>query len=167
MNFVKTTVIGGIVFLVPVIIVVAILGKAFELVLLVAKPLDQLLLVDSIGGVAVAILVALLMILIFCFIAGIIAQSGLAKKVYHALDNALLAIPGYAIIKAYTDSMKTSEEEVRSFQPVLVHFVDNSQLGFEVERLENSRVVAYLPGAPNSWSGTVAYLARSALRNST
>ncbi len=34
MNFIKTTVIGGIVFLVPVIIVVAILGKAFELMLL-------------------------------------------------------------------------------------------------------------------------------------
>ena len=41
MNFIKTTTIGGIVFMVPIIIIIVILGKAFELIL-----------IESIGGIA-------------------------------------------------------------------------------------------------------------------
>jgi len=69
----------------------------------------------------------------------------------------LLTVPGYTFIKGYTDSIQKSEETAKSLIPVLVKFDDNSQIGFEVERLENSQVVVFLPGAPNPWSGSVAY----------
>jgi len=39
----------------------------------------------------------------------------------------------------------------------LVRFDDNTQIGFEVERLDGGNVVIYLPGAPNPWSGSVVY----------
>jgi uncharacterized membrane protein len=76
----------------------------------------------------------------------------------------LLAIPGYAFIKAYTDNMKLGQEEAKSMQPVLVQFDDNSQLGFEIERLDDGLVVIYLPGAPDPWSGTVAYFEASRVK---
>jgi uncharacterized membrane protein len=157
MNFIKTTTIGGLVFMVPVIIIIVILGKAFELMLKVARPVDDLIPIESIGGIAFANLLALLAILVVCFVAGVIARSPPAKKFYRAIDNGLLAIPGYAFIKAYTDSMKLGQAEAKSMQPVLVRFDDNSQLGFEIERLDNDQVVIYLPGAPDPWAGTVVY----------
>jgi uncharacterized membrane protein len=40
-RFLKTTVIGGLVFLVPIIIIVAIIGKAFEIMKKVADPLGR------------------------------------------------------------------------------------------------------------------------------
>ena len=40
MKFVKTTIVGGIVFMVPIIIIIVILGKAFALMLKVARPID-------------------------------------------------------------------------------------------------------------------------------
>ena len=59
MNFIKTTTIGGIVFMVPIIIIIVILGKAFELMLKVAQPIDKLIPIESIGGIAFANLLAL------------------------------------------------------------------------------------------------------------
>ena len=157
MNFIKTTTIGGIVFMVPIVIIIVILGKAFELMLKVARPIDKLIPIESIGGIAVANLLALLAVLVICFVAGVAARSPLAKKFYRAIDNGLLAIPGYAFVKAHTDSMKLGQAEAKSMQPVMVQFDDNSQLGFEIERLDNGQVVIYLPGAPDPWSGRVVY----------
>ena len=157
MNFIKTTTIGGIVFMVPIIIIIVILGKAFELMLKVARPIDKLIPIESIGGIAFANLLALLAVLVICFVAGVAARSPLAKKFYRAIDNGLLAIPGYAFVKAHTDSMKLGQAEAKSMQPVMVRFDDNSQIGFEIERLDNGQVVIYLPGAPDPWSGRVVY----------
>jgi len=164
MKFIKTTIVGGIVFIVPIIIIIVIVGKAFELMLKVARPIDKLIPIESIGGIAFANLLALLAILVVCFVAGAIAKSPLAKKLYQAIDTGLLAIPGYAFIKAHTDSIKLGQAEAKSMQPVLVQFDDNSQLGFEIERLDNGQVVIYLPGAPDPWSGTVAYFSMDRVR---
>jgi uncharacterized membrane protein len=157
MKFIKTTIVGGIVFMVPIIIIIVILGKAFELMLKIARPIDKLIPIESIGGVAFVNVLALLAILVVCFVAGVMARSPPAKRLYQAIDSGLLAIPGYAFIKAYTDSMKLGQAEAKTMQPVLVQFDDNSQLGFEIERLDNGQVVIYLPGAPDPWSGSVAY----------
>ena len=157
MNFIKTTTIGGIVFMVPIVIIIVILGNAFELLVKVARPIDKLIPIESIGGIAVANLLALLAVLVICFVAGVAARSPLAKKFYRAIDNGLLAIPGYAFVKAHTDSMKLGQAEAKSMQPVMVRFDDNSQIGFEIERLDNGQVVIYLPGAPDPWSGRVVY----------
>ncbi len=157
MRFIKATIVGGLVFIVPIIIIIVILGKAFDLMLKVARPIDKLIPIESIGGIAFANLLALFAILVVCFFAGVLARSPLAKKLYQAIDNGLLAIPGYSFIKAYTDSMKLGQAEAKSMQPVLVQFDDNSQLGFEIERLDNGQVVIYLPGAPDPWSGSVVY----------
>jgi uncharacterized membrane protein len=40
-------------------------------------------------------------------------------------------------------------------KPVLAKMDDASQLAFEVERLQDGRVVVYVPGAPDPWSGGV------------
>jgi uncharacterized membrane protein len=158
MQFFKTTLIGGLVFLVPVVIILAVFGKAFTIMVAVSKPLSVLLPVENVGGVALVNILALLGVGLVCFIAGMVAKSPLAKKVYQSLDHSLLAIPGYAFIKGFTDSIKANEKEAQSFTPVLARFDDNAQIGFEIERLGNGQVVVYLPGAPNPWSGSIVYI---------
>ena len=157
MKFIKTTIIGGLIFMVPVVIVVAVVGKALKIMMLVAEPIDKLIPIESIGGVALANILALLAVVILCFVAGVIAKSSAAKKVYSSLDALLMAIPGYAFVKGITDSISSGEETAKSLQPVIVQFDDNAQIGFEVERLDTGKVVIYLPGAPNPWSGSVTY----------
>ena len=69
----------------------------------------------------------------------------------------LEAVPGYSFVKGFADNMRQSDELSESFIPIIVQFDDYSQIAFEIERLEGGKVVIYLPGAPNPWSGTVVY----------
>jgi uncharacterized membrane protein len=138
---------------------VAILGKAYELMILVAKPLSAWIPLDSIGGVALANILAVLALLLCCLIAGIIAKGTTAKGILKSIESKLLfAIPGYTFVKGMTDSLNSSEEAAKAFVPVIAKFDDNAQIGFEIERTEKGNVVVYLPGSPNPWSGSVVYV---------
>jgi uncharacterized membrane protein len=158
-GFIKTTVIGGVFFIIPLAIVLMLVGKLVGVMKGVASSLSPLLAVDTPMGAIVLNLLALLVILGFCFLAGLAAKGVTAKKVVGKLDTALLAaLPGYAFVKGFADNMSRSDEMSESFLPVAVHFDDYSQLAFEIERQPNGQVALYLPGAPNPWSGTVVYV---------
>jgi uncharacterized membrane protein len=156
-QFIKTTILGGLIFLVPLFIVTIVLAKAHGLMAKVAKPFSALIPLDSIGGVATANILAILAILLCCLIAGMIARGDAAKRLLKAIEEKLLVIPAYAFVKGVTDSLISSEEAAKAFVPVIVKFDDNAQIAFEIERSERGNVVIYLPGSPNPWSGSVVY----------
>jgi uncharacterized membrane protein len=158
MQFIKTTILGGVIFLIPFVIVIAVLGKAHSIMLLVADLLSNWIPIDEIGGVALANLLALAAIVVSCFLFGLMARSVPAKKVYKTLDATLASVPGYAFVKGFADSISRSEEHAKSFIPVIARFDDSAQISFEIERTPEGNVVVYLPGAPNPWSGTVVFL---------
>ncbi|MEH6616811.1 MAG: DUF502 domain-containing protein [Porticoccus sp.] len=155
MNFIKTTIIGGLIFLVPVAIVAVVIGKAYSVMLVVAEPLDELIPIEQVGGIAFVNVLALLSIILLCFIAGIIAKSALAKKAYRSLDDFLMIVPGYALVKGITNSFSSGEEAAKTLIPSLVKFDECTQICFEVERSPEGNVVIFLPGAPDPWSGGV------------
>ncbi len=158
-GFIKATVIGGVFFLIPLAIVLMLIGKLVGVMRGVASSLSPLLSVDTPMGTIVLNLLALFVILGFCFLAGLAAQRVTAKKIVGKLETTLLAaLPGYAFVKGFADSMRQSDEMSESFVPVAVNFDDYSQLAFEIEREPNGQVAVYLPSAPNPWSGTVVYV---------
>ncbi len=155
-NFIKTTVIGGLLFLVPVVVLIVVLIQAFGLMLQVAEPIGELIPIESIGGVALANIIVVLLILIICFIAGLFATKRVFTNFQEYIESKiLLKIPGYGLVKGITNSMKMSEEASKNFLPVLVRLADFEQLGFEIERAGDKKAVVSLPGSPNPWSGTV------------
>jgi len=157
-NFLKTTIIGGGVFVIPFIIVVALLLKAMEIMTVIAAPLDSLIPVDKIGGIAIANLLALILVIIICFLAGLAAKSLYAKRIHESIDSKLrLFIPGYAFLKGMTGGLEEDGEDNHMI-PVIAKLDDSAQIGFEVDRLESGLVVVYLPGAPNPWSGSVVLM---------
>ena len=155
-NFIKTTVIGGLLFLVPVVILIVVLIQAFGMMLQVAEPLGELFPIESIGGVALANILVILLILLICFIAGLFATKKVFTNFQDYIERKiLLKIPGYGLVKGITNSMKMSEEASKNFLPVLVRLADFEQMGFEIERSGDQKAVVYLPSSPNPWSGTV------------
>ena len=154
-GFVKTTILGGILFLVPIVIFVAIIGKALELSNVIAVPLAERLVVNSAGDFLVVHAIALLILLIFCFAAGLTAKTSLARKSVRSLETHFLdKIPAYELLKTKTQS-RLSPEETEVLRPAITRFDDSWQLVFEIERLPDGKVVVFLPGAPDPWSGSV------------
>jgi uncharacterized membrane protein len=97
LRFLKTTVLGGILFLVPIIIFIAIIGKTI--------PVAGLLVADKFVGVAVAELVAIALLVLICFIAGLAARTPRAKKIVQSLEvNVLQKIPVYELLKTKAQS---------------------------------------------------------------
>lgn len=161
MQFIKTTVLGGMVFLVPVVILVAVLGKAYQIMMLVAQPMSDWIPIDAVGGIALANILALVAIVMSCFLVGLLARSVFAKAFYRALDARMASIPGYTFIKGMAESLHQGKNDAGNFTPVISRFDDNAQISFEIERTSDGQVVVYLPGAPNPWSGTIVYLDQS------
>lgn len=154
MNFVKTTVLGGVVFLVPVVIIVLVLAQAVDLMLVVAEPMADVIPIDSVAGVALANVIAAAILVILCFLAGLLARTAPAKKLVDSMESAVLqGIPGYSLIKGFTSAL--SPEKTAHMKPVLVSRGHTSRIGLEVERVGDEHVAVYFPSSPNAWSGIV------------
>jgi uncharacterized membrane protein len=158
-GFIKATVVGGLLFLLPLVVVVLIIGKALQISMVVAKPLGALIPIDSVGGVALANILSVLVILVLCYLAGLLAQVSSIKNKVAGLEELLVAaIPGYAFAKTMVSGVVKAEDAVGKMTPVLVRLDDYKQIAFEVERTPGGNIVVFLPGAPNPWSGSVVYV---------
>ena len=159
MKFLKTTLVGGLVFLVPVIVLVMILGKAYAIMAKIAAPMAEWIPVDAVGGIALANLLAIAAIVVICFGAGIVAKSSVVSKWVDSLEsNVLISIPGYTFIKSMTGGL-VGDDGDQQLTPVLARFDDAWQVAFQVEVLPDGRSVLYVPGAPDPWSGSLLVVA--------
>lgn len=150
----KTTLIGGVVLLLPVVVALAVIGQGVALVGRAAAPLIALLPDKSVGGVALATLATLALLLLLCFGAGLLARAALGRRLSESFENRLHALyPRYTVFKGMTQDL--AGEGMQGLLPVLVSFDDHQLLAMEVERLADGRVVVFLPGAPDPWSGSV------------
>jgi len=63
-------------------------------------------------------------------------------------------VPGYTYFKSIAGSLAEAESE--TLHPVLVQYDDQAQIGFEMERLASGLVAVFLPGSPDTRSGSLS-----------
>lgn len=154
MKFIKTTIIGGLVFLIPVGLIAIVLLKIYSAMLKAAQPMSAIVPIDYIGGITVANILAVLIILAICFMAGLLARIGpVARSVDRAETAILQKLPGYTVFKGMTSTLSPDQEQ--TLKPVIVTMPGSARIGLEVGRLDGGRVVVFYPGAPSTWSGSV------------
>lgn len=154
MHLFRATLIGGALFLIPLVFIGIVLGKAYEYSMKVAGPIGRLLQIESVGGLALVELLAMVLIVVVCLCAGLLARAQFIRHRVDRLDAILIElIPGYSIAKSMVAGMDKEGGAAGALKPVLARFDDYSQIAFEVERLGDT-VVIFLPGAPGAWSGS-------------
>jgi uncharacterized membrane protein len=154
LRLIRTTIVGGIIFLIPIAILIAVIAKGLQATGVIARPVAAVFPV-YIGGIAVAQVLAIVFLLLICFMAGLLARLALARKAVDALEtNVLSRLPAYALLKTKTQSM-LSPEDIEGMSVVVMRFDDSWQIGFEIERVEGGKVALFLPGSPDPWSGSV------------
>jgi len=158
-KFLKTTAVGGLFFLLPLIVIGALVGQVVPIVMAVAGVLRDFLPVKTPLGIASLVLLAIVVLLLLCFAAGMLARRSLGKRISENFEkNLLLLFPRYAIFKDQLAGRLGGDETRPQLIPVQARFDDFVRIGFELER--NERLVAvYLPGTPDPWSGSVVLLA--------
>jgi uncharacterized membrane protein len=156
-HFVGTTILGGVLFLTPIVVLAFVLSKAFEFVSRGLKPVAALI-PDRLASAptATAILtVALLAILCFFAGAGLFAQTHAAQRFVLGLEGSILSkLPGYEYLKQAGTSVlgfgETAEHPV-----VLAHLGDAWRIGVQTDHVARDLVAVFLPNSPNPLSGSV------------
>jgi|GEM_PF-5499213 len=123
-KIIRTTLIGGVLFLLPLVFIVVVVEKAYQIIKVVATPLGNFFSTDSIAGIALADVMTVVIMLLCCLIAGLFARSPVGRKLHRKLDTILLnVIPGYAWLKGVIGNIQDEDAE-KVLKPVLVRFDD-------------------------------------------
>ncbi|TMI86254.1 MAG: DUF502 domain-containing protein [Bacteroidetes bacterium] len=159
-TFIKVTIAGGILFLIPLGVVVLILSKVFNFLQPLSAALARRLPFSKIAGIGIATLISILFLFLICFVAGLFIKTKLIKGIIQWLeDHVLVYIPGYSTIKALTTNMLT-KEGTSKWKPASVFIDDNEVICFVIDESENYCTV-YMPSAPSPSSGAVGARERS------
>jgi uncharacterized membrane protein len=163
-QFVRTTIIGGLFFLAPIVVLIVILAKAFDFA---KKGLNAVLVhfpaaSDLSAGAATALAVAL--IALICFLAGLIARTVTAQHLIDALESSVLSkIPAYDYLKKESASA-LGVADFGELPMVLVPMEGGWQLGVQTEALSDGLVSIFVPGAPDPHSGAVFFFSTDTVR---
>lgn len=163
LGFVRTTILGGVLYLIPIVILIIVLGKAMSIahriVPAFAGPIEAL----QLGDVLTPRIFAIVLVVLFCFAAGLFSRTRPARRIAAFIDSKILInIPGYGLFR----SMAGGSAGIESFarQPVLLSIEEDAwQIAFVVDRMEQ-RVAVYVPGVPEARSGSLYFVASERVR---
>lgn len=165
----KTTAIGGVFFLLPLVVIGALLGQLFQMVWVVAISIHEYMPFHSAMGYTLLFLIVLLLILLTCFLAGIVARKSLARRFTEKVEKHLLMLfPRYAIFKEQLTGNIGGAVLRNQLSPVLVSVPEGQRIAMEVERgraLGDIWVTVFFPGSPDPWSGSVAIVPASRVQS--
>ncbi len=163
-KFLKATIAGGLIFLIPIAIVLVVLKQALQFANKLAVPISEHLQLSAVAGIGAATIIAVLILLSISFIAGIIADTNTGKRIMQWFENSLLGgLPQYQMIKSMAQGL-SQVENATGVKPALVSIEDGWQIGYLLEVLENDWVAVFLPQAPTPMSGNVMYLPQNRIR---
>jgi uncharacterized membrane protein len=152
----KTTVLGGILFLLPIVLVVFLLGKALGFAKRLSDPVVQAAGVDSVAGVATGTLVAIGALTLISFAAGLLARTRLGQSLFSQMENSVLSLfPQWRMARGLLESFET--ESKSEMEVVLVPTDAGWCLGFVMEKPEGEWWTVFIPGSPQWTSGGVSF----------
>jgi uncharacterized membrane protein len=163
-SFIKTTLIGGFFFVVPIALILFIIDKALIFFRDLVTPIADLIPLETIGGIALSRIIALFILLLVCFMAGLFTKTTKASQFIKLIeDNILSHIPGYSLLKGMTESAAGLDSEYLK-EVVLVDIEEVWQIGFLMDKIDEELCTVFIPGAPNPMSGDVVFVKKERLK---
>jgi uncharacterized membrane protein len=154
--FLKATIVGGALYLVPVVLILLVLGKVHGVTIKLVAPMAEALQLQDVGGINLARLLGIVLIVVACFLAGLFARTRVAQQFVSWLERAILSnLPGYSLIASLGADVAGVGETRSEMKVVLARIEDAWQLALMVERVDATHSAVFVPGAPDPKSGSV------------
>jgi uncharacterized membrane protein len=152
--FVKMTLIGGLLVVLPIWLTVLLLVKAISGALIVLKPIAALLPQTVVHDD----LVALALLLVICFGTGLLLRARAVQRFGQWLErHTLECMPGYTLVRGMTRQLAGKGEE-QSFQPALVEIEDALVPAFIVEKHADGQITVFVSSSPTPMAGAIYIL---------
>ena len=152
----KTTLIGGLLVVLPIYLSILLLAKTLSGILALLSPVTAAIP----AGAQFKQVLALLIVLGVCLVAGLIVRTSAGLRAKNALERSVLEkIPGYSLVRGLASRLGGDESE-GTFQPALVEIEDALAPGFIIEELEDGRYTVLVPSVPTPAAGALFILPR-------
>lgn len=163
-EFLKTTIFGGLMFLVPLILIGLVLRHALEFAGKIVRPVVAVFPYNQVAGIAVGTVVAALLLVAAAFLAGLAARTETGRKVTHWVEQSFLGnMPQYRVVTSMAEGL-TKIEQSDGLTPVLVSADGSWQLGYALEELRGGWTAVFIPQSPTPMSGNVLYVPSDRIR---
>lgn len=158
--FLKTSLIGGMVVILPVAILLFVFKWLFNIVTDIIQPLTNLVMMKSHTQEILADMLVIAVILTACFIVGIFVRTRLGTFIYKILENRILKIaPGYSLVKETVIQFIGNKKSPFS-SVALVQIFGNETLvsAFVTDTHADGSYSVFVPTGPNPTSGNIYHL---------
>jgi uncharacterized membrane protein len=153
-EFMKTTLIGGILIVLPVYIAVLLILKALQGLLAAVKPITAAIP----GSVEFEEILAILVLAVICFIAGLIVRTRAGLRAKNAMERRVLQrLPGYTLLRGLAGRV-TGQADEPSFAPALAEIEEALVPALIVEKLEDGSYTVLVPSVPTPMAGAIYIL---------
>lgn len=164
LRLVTTTLVGGALFLVPIVLAVLIATQAFKLAAKVLAPIAHLVPAHSIGGIALANVVAALLLVLACFLAGLIARTALGGFMTQNLERVVLRkMPGFTFVKTAARGLAGLESDT-GVTCALARVEECWVPAFIVEQHRSGLLTVFVPSVPTPAAGAIYLLPEDRVR---
>lgn len=151
-EFIKTTLLGGLVVLLPVYLAVLLLMHGAQLVLKLLGPLINALSSDY------RIPIAMLIVLAVCFLIGLVVRTRLGRSAAEVVErNVLDRIPGYTLLRDISHRLG-GRDDATSFAVALIEIEEALTPAFIVEEHADGRCTVFVPSVPTPAAGALYIL---------
>jgi len=153
-KFLKVTLIGGLLVVLPVWVSLLLLFKAIKgalvLLLPIARLLPQTVVHDK--------LVALGLLVVICFVVGLLIRTQPGQRLGRWLTQHIFArIPGFALMRGMTRQLAGDKGE-ESFQPALVEIEEALVPAFIIEKHADGQFTVFVSSSPTPMAGAIYIL---------
>jgi uncharacterized membrane protein len=153
-EFTKTTLIGGLLVVLPFYLTLLLLLKTAMGLLALLEPLTA----PIPASVHFRSAIAAVLLLGTCFVAGLVVRTGPGQRAKSALDRNLLEkIPGYGLLRSLAGRI-AGEEGDAAFAVALVEIEEALVPAFIVEELEDGFFTVFVPSVPTPAAGALYIL---------
>ena len=158
--FFKTSLLGGVVVILPVVILTFVFTWVFDFVTNRIQPLTNVVIKQYEIPEIFADVFVIFIIIMVCFTVGVFVTTKLGKFVYRSIENRILkAAPGYSLIKE-TIVHILGEKESPFSTVALARIFGNETLvsSFVTDKHADGSFTVFVPTGPNPTSGNIFHL---------
>lgn len=159
-DFIATTVMGGLLVVLPLLIFYLLIDQLLETVVVLASPFAAFIPATWTKAINAPLLIAVLLIMIVSFLFGLALRSTRLTRLGAWLESsALKRLPLYSSVKKLSRGLAGDKAE-KSYSPALLSHDDGSlELVYVIEEGQNDAATILIPLAPAGFSGPVRIVA--------
>ena len=155
-ELIKTTLIGGLLVVLPIYLSVLLLAKTVGGLLSLLAPVTAAIPADA----RFRQIIAILIMVAVCLVVGLVVRTSIGQRIKTAFERSVLEkIPGYTLVRGLAKRVSGDQSDV-AFRPALVELEDALSPAFIIEELEDGRYTVLVPSVPTPAAGALFILPR-------